>query len=61
MLKNANARKLITSWTPDDPLAGLLSFSHIAAPSGIHIFPFGGIKKAAGWITKNSSIQWVKV
>ena len=61
MLKNANARKLITSWTPDGLLADLLSFSHIAALSGIHIFPFDGIRKAADWITKNSSIQWVKV
>ena len=61
MLKKANARKLITNWTPDDVLADLLSFSHIAVPSGIHIFPFGGIRKAAGWVTKNSSIQWVNV
>ena len=57
MLKKANARKLITSWTPDDLLADLLSFSHIAVPSGIHIFPFGGIRKAADWVTKNSPIQ----
>lgn len=59
MLKNANARKLMTSWAPDDLIKDLAAFSDVALPSGIHIFPFGGIRKTADWIAKNSSYQWV--
>ena len=59
MLKNVNARKLITKWTPDDLIKDLASYSDISLPSGVHIFPFGGIKNTADWIAKNSSIQWV--
>ena len=57
MLKNTNARKLITNWTPDDLLSDLVRLYPIAAPSGIHLFPFGGIRKTANWILKNTSIQ----
>ncbi len=53
MLKNANARKLVTHWQPDDMLAALAASPN--GPAGLHIFPFGGIKKTANWVEKNSS------
>ena len=61
ILHNANAKKLLTGWSPDELITDLAKYSHIAAPAGIHIFPFGGIKKTAEWISKNSSIQGVIV
>jgi len=57
MLQNSNARKLISNWTPNDLLADLMRLYPIAAPSGIHLFPFGGIQKTGDWILKNTSIQ----
>ena len=61
MLTNAKASKLLVGWAPDELLADLSNYNHISAPAGIHIFPFGGIKKTADWISKNTSIQRVIV
>ena len=61
MLTSPNARKLLVGWIPDGLLTDLSNYSHVSAPTGIHIFPFGGIKETADWVSKNTSIQRVIV
>ena len=44
--------RLLTDTGPDDVMRGLRSAPAIATASiaGFHLFPFGGLRKAAGWL-----------
>jgi methylenetetrahydrofolate reductase (NADPH) len=44
--------RLLTDTGPDDVVSGLLSASYaVTAPiAGFHLFPFGGLRKTAGWL-----------
>jgi methylenetetrahydrofolate reductase (NADPH) len=44
--------RLLTDTGPDDVMRGLQSAPETATASiaGIHLFPFGGLRKAAGWL-----------
>jgi methylenetetrahydrofolate reductase (NADPH) len=50
-----NLTKLLTVATPDEMLVGLAKYK-AANPdtllSGVHFFPFGGMKRTAEWLTK---------
>ena len=51
--KKPNAARLVTAWTPDGLLRDLALHRASAVPSplsGIHLFPFGGIERAVGWL-----------
>ena len=51
----ANLTKLLTVQTPDELLVGLAAY-RVKNPqtllSGIHFFPFGGLKRTADWLNK---------
>jgi methylenetetrahydrofolate reductase (NADPH) len=51
----ANLTKLLTVQTPDELLVGLAAYK-VKNPqtllSGIHLFPFGGLKRTADWLNK---------
>jgi methylenetetrahydrofolate reductase (NADPH) len=51
----ANLTKLLTVQTPDELLVGLAAYK-VQNPhtllSGIHFFPFGGLKRTADWLNK---------
>ena len=57
----ANLTKLLTVQTPDDLLVGLAAHK-VRNPqtllSGIHFFPFGGLKRTADWLQKISDGQF---
>jgi methylenetetrahydrofolate reductase (NADPH) len=51
----ANLTKLLTVQTPDDLLVGLAAYrtrNPQSLLSGIHFFPFGGLKRTADWCNK---------
>lgn len=53
MLTNRNSRRLMSSWSPDDQLKELyeLCGNHVIKRlKGLHLFPFGGLEKAARWL-----------
>jgi methylenetetrahydrofolate reductase (NADPH) len=57
----ANLTKLLTVQTPDDLLVALAAHKarNPQSPlSGIHFFPFGGLKRTADWIQKISDGQF---
>ena len=51
----ANLTKLLTVQTPDELLVGLAAYK-VKNPqtllTGIHFFPFGGLKRTADWLNK---------
>ena len=50
LAKNANARKLLTNWQPDALVNQLIHADTRA--QGLHIYPFGGMKKAVNWLSE---------
>ena len=51
----ANLTKLLTVQTPDELLVGLAAYrtrNPQSLLSGIHFFPFGGLKRTADWLNK---------
>jgi len=53
MLTNRNSRRLMSSWSPDDQLKELyeLCGDHVSRRlKGLHLFPFGGLERAARWL-----------
>ena len=53
MLTNRNSRRLMGSWNPDDQLKELyeLCGDHVSRRlKGLHLFPFGGLERAARWL-----------
>ena len=53
MLNNRNSRRLMGSWNPDDQLKELyeLCGNHVSRRlKGLHLFPFGGLERAARWL-----------
>ena len=53
MLTNRNSRRLMSSWNPDDQLKELYEVCGdraIRRLKGLHLFPFGGVERAARWL-----------
>ena len=53
LLTNRNSRRLMSSWNPDDQLKELyeLCGNHVSRRlKGLHLFPFGGLERAARWL-----------
>ena len=53
MLTNRNSRRLMSSWNPDDQLKELYEVCGDRVSrrlKGLHLFPFGGLERAARWL-----------
>ncbi len=53
MLTNRNSRRLMGSWNPDDQLKALYELCGDRVSrrlKGLHLFPFGGLERAARWL-----------
>ena len=53
MLTNRNSRRLMSSWNPDDQLKELYERCGDRVGGrvkGLHLFPFGGLERAARWL-----------
>ena len=53
MLTNRNSRRLMSSWNPDDQLKELYEVCRDRVSrrlKGLHLFPFGGVERAARWL-----------